>query len=87
MGNSEIYDMDLEQEDRERRRAHLAKLERELAAARAACAKAHAACDELMTEFVSKKRAADWGVINEGMMACEREMARGRDAARAEGER
>lgn len=27
------------------------------------------ACDELMTEFVSKKRAADWGVINDAMVA------------------
>ena len=27
------------------------------------------ACDELMTEFVSKKRAANWGVINDAMVA------------------
>lgn len=28
--------------------------------------------DELMTEFVSKKRAADWGVINDNMVAAGR---------------
>ena len=27
------------------------------------------ACDELMIEFVSKKRAANWGVINDAMVA------------------
>jgi len=27
------------------------------------------AADELMTEFISKKRAADWGVINDGLVA------------------
>ena len=27
------------------------------------------ACDELMTEFVSKRRAANWGVINDAMVA------------------
>ena len=27
------------------------------------------ACDELMTEFVSKKRAANWGTINDAMVA------------------
>ena len=25
------------------------------------------ACDELMTEFISKKRAANWGIINSAM--------------------
>ena len=27
------------------------------------------ACNELMTEFVSKKRAADWGIINDALVA------------------
>lgn len=27
------------------------------------------ACDELMTEFIGKKRAADWEVINDAMVA------------------
>lgn len=31
-----------------------------------------AACNELMTEFVSNKRAADWEVINIAMMAGEK---------------
>lgn len=31
-----------------------------------------AAADELMTEFVSKKRAADWKVINDGLYAAGR---------------
>lgn len=26
------------------------------------------ACNELMTEFVSRKRAADWEVINDAML-------------------
>ena len=26
------------------------------------------ACNELMTEFVSKKRAADWAIINDAMV-------------------
>ena len=30
-----------------------------------------AAADELMTEFIGKKRAADWGIINEGLLACD----------------
>jgi len=60
---------------RETLKADLARATRERDAARDACTKAHAACDELMTEFVSKKRAANWGVINEGMLACERQMA------------
>ena len=29
------------------------------------------ACDELMTEFVSKKRAAQWGIINDGLWRAE----------------
>lgn len=29
-----------------------------------------AAADELMTEFISKKRAANWGIINGGLLAC-----------------
>ena len=31
-----------------------------------------AACNELMTEFVSRKRAADWGVINDAMVDADR---------------
>lgn len=31
-----------------------------------------AAADELMSEFVSKKRAANWGVINDGLYNAER---------------
>ena len=31
-----------------------------------------AACDELMTEFISRKRAANWQVINDGLVAAER---------------
>ena len=27
-----------------------------------------AAADELMTEFISKKRACDWGVVNQAML-------------------
>jgi hypothetical protein len=30
-----------------------------------------AACNELMTEFISKRRAAKWDVINEGLMKAE----------------
>ena len=30
-----------------------------------------AAADELMTEFISKKRAANWKVINDGLYAGE----------------
>ncbi len=30
------------------------------------------ACNELMTEFVSKKRAARWDVINDGLYDAER---------------
>ena len=33
------------------------------------------ALDELMTEFVSKKRAADWGVINDAMVAMGKALA------------
>ena len=33
-----------------------------------------AASDELMTEFVSKKRAANWGVINEGLYNAEKKV-------------
>jgi hypothetical protein len=34
------------------------------------------AADELMTEFVSKKRAANWGVINAAMVAASALLAR-----------
>jgi len=30
------------------------------------------AADELMTEFMSKKRAANWGIINDAMVAAEK---------------
>jgi len=30
-----------------------------------------AACDELMAEFIAKKRAANWKVINDGLYAAE----------------
>ena len=30
------------------------------------------ACNELMTEFISRKRAADWEIINDAMVAGER---------------
>jgi len=38
--------------------------------ARKAAEGGEAAADELMTEFISKKRAANWGIINEGLLAC-----------------
>ena len=41
----------------------------EIARLRAAGRQMLKAADELMTEFVSKKRAADWGVINGAMVA------------------
>ncbi len=31
-----------------------------------------AAADELMTEFISKKRAAKWDIINQGLLACDK---------------
>jgi hypothetical protein len=31
-----------------------------------------AAAEELLAEFASKKRAADWGVVNDAMMAASR---------------
>lgn len=34
-----------------------------------------AASDELMTEYVSRKRAADWGVINDGLVKAGRALA------------
>jgi len=30
-------------------------------------AKLEKACDEMMTEFISKKRAANWGIINSAL--------------------
>lgn len=30
-----------------------------------------AACDEIVAEFVSKKRAANWGIINKGLYEAE----------------
>ncbi len=30
------------------------------------------ACNELMTEFISKKRAAKWDIVNEGLYEAER---------------
>lgn len=33
------------------------------------------ACNELMTEFVSKKRAADWGLINDAMVEGQKAIA------------
>lgn len=46
----------------------------------AACKAMLKAADELMTEFVSKKRAADWGVINEAMMAAAAAIAKAKAA-------
>lgn len=40
--------------------------------AEAAVKGAIAAANELMTEFVSKRRAADWGIINDGLLKAER---------------
>lgn len=33
------------------------------------------ACNELMTEFISRKRAANWEIINDAMVAGERARA------------
>lgn len=33
-----------------------------------ACKGLQKACDELLTEFVSKKRAADWALINDALV-------------------
>lgn len=30
-----------------------------------------AVADELMAEFISKTRAANWGIINKGLIACD----------------
>lgn len=38
-----------------------------------------AACNELMLEFISRKRAADWAVINDAMVAGERFVNQKRD--------
>lgn len=40
---------------------------------------AREAADELMTEFISKKRAANWGKINEGLMAAEKAEKKARE--------
>ena len=42
-----------------------------LAIAQAGCEGGGAAAEELMTEYVSKQRAAKWGVINKGLLAAE----------------
>lgn len=42
----------------------------------AACAAMLQAADELMTEFISKKRAADWGIINGAMVDAARTIAK-----------
>lgn len=38
--------------------------------------------DELLTEFVSKKRAADWGVINDNMVAAGRAIRAAKERGR-----
>jgi hypothetical protein len=43
------------------------------------------AANELMTEFISKKRAAKWDVINDGMYAAERLCAELSERLRAVG--
>ncbi len=45
----------------------------ELLMARLGCRKVLKAVDELMAEFISKKRAADWAIINDGLLAAEKE--------------
>ena len=60
------------------------QLEKELCESRKAAKMAIAAMDELMTEFVSKKRAANWGIINEACMACQSQAADLADAPKEE---
>jgi hypothetical protein len=43
-----------------------------------ACKDMLKATDELMTEFISKKRAADWGVINQAMVDAGKAIAKAR---------
>jgi len=45
------------------------ELKGKLMDAQRGCRGALAAADELMTEFVSKKRAANWQIINDGLVA------------------
>lgn len=40
------------------------------------------AVEELLTEFVSKKRAADWGIINEAGIKAGRAIAKARPAVK-----
>ena len=49
-------------------REEIVRLRRTKAELLAACREMLKAADELMTEFISKKRACDWGIVNQAML-------------------